>query len=164
MLDLPYILTHPLLRNIMVRHAEMKEQLESLPQKSAERKALEKRISRLEQYRLPKEEERDAEQREDLLDQSGKKIGERHSVRKRVIDRRRGRPEEFTIKTRAAYEEKLAHPEKVWRVIATQFELKDPLELRRAVRRLKEVLKSEGIRIPKPEDYHPPGGSNSFVD
>lgn len=164
MFDLPYILTHPLLRSIVVRHAELKEQAESLPQGSAERKTLEKRISRLEQYRLPKEDERDAAQREDVLDQSGEKIGERHSARKRMIDRRRGRPEEFTIKTRAAYEEKLAYPEKVWRVIAAQFELKDPLELRRAVRRLKEVLKSEGIRIPKPEDYRPPSGSKSFFE
>jgi hypothetical protein len=32
MSDLPYILTHPLLRSIMVRHAELKEQAESLPQ------------------------------------------------------------------------------------------------------------------------------------
>jgi hypothetical protein len=46
-----------------------------------------------------------------------------------MIERRRGRPEEFTIKTRAAHEEKLAHPEKAWQVIATQFELKDALEL-----------------------------------
>jgi hypothetical protein len=68
------------------------------------------------------------------------------------------------IKTRAAYEEKLAHPEKPWRVIAEQFELKDALELRRAVRRLKEVLKSEGIRIPTPEDYRPSGGGESFFD
>ena len=130
-LDLPYILTHPLLRSIMVRHGELKEQAESLPQGSAGRKTLEKRISHLEQYRLPKEDERDAEQRADVFDESGKKIGERHSVRKRMIERRRGRPEEFTIKTRAAYEEKLAHPEKPWRVIATQFELKDALELPR---------------------------------
>ena len=119
----------------MVRHAELREQLESLPRGSTERKTLEQRISRLEQYRLPKEDERDAEQREDILDPSGKKVGERHSVRKRMIERRRGRPEEFTIKTRAAYEEKLAHPDKVWRLIAAQFGLKDPMELRRAVRR-----------------------------
>jgi hypothetical protein len=45
MFDLPYILTHPLLKSIMVRHAELKEQAESLPQGSAEWKGLEKRIS-----------------------------------------------------------------------------------------------------------------------
>jgi hypothetical protein len=164
MFDLPYILTHPLLKNIMVRHAELKEQLESLPQGSADRKTLEKRVSRLEQYRFPKEDERDLEQRADVFDESGKKIGERHRVRKRMIERRRGRPEEIRIKTRAAYEEKLAHPEKPWRVIAAQFELKDASELRRAVRRLKEVLKGEGMRIPAPEDYGPPCGSKSFFE
>jgi hypothetical protein len=85
-------------------------------------------------------------------------------VRKRTIEGRRGRPEEFTIKTRAAYEEKLAHPEKPWRVIAAQFELKDALELRRAVRRLKEVLKREGIRVPIPEDHGPACGTKSFFE
>jgi len=58
-----------------------------------------------------------------------------------MIVRRRGRPEKFTTETRSAYEEKLAHPEKPWRVIAAQFELKDASELRRAVRRLKQLLK-----------------------
>jgi hypothetical protein len=85
----------------MVRHAELKEQPDSLPRGSAERKTLEKRISHLE-YRLPKDDERDAGHREDVFDESGKKIGERHSVRKRTVERRRGRPEEFTIKPRAA--------------------------------------------------------------
>ena len=69
----------------MVRHAELKEQADSLPRGSAERKTLEKRISHLEQYRLRKEDERDGGQREDVFDESGKKIGERHSVRKRTI-------------------------------------------------------------------------------
>jgi hypothetical protein len=91
MFDLPYILMHPLLGNIMVRHAELKELSERLPQGSAERKTLEKRISRLEQYRLPKEDERDAEPREDVVDGSGRKIGERPSERKRMIEGRRGR-------------------------------------------------------------------------
>jgi hypothetical protein len=76
----------------MLRHAELKEQADSLPQGSAERKTLEKRISHREQYRLPKEDERDAGQREDVFDESGRKIGERHSMRKRMIERRRGRP------------------------------------------------------------------------
>ena len=46
--------------------------------------------SRLEQYRLPKEDERDAEQREDVVDESGKKIGERPRKRTRMIDRTKG--------------------------------------------------------------------------
>src|ERR1700677_3278284 len=89
MIDPPYILTHPLPKSIMVRHAELKEQAESLPQGSAEWKALEKRISHLEKYRLPKEDERDVGQREDVFDESGQKVGERHSLRKWAIERRR---------------------------------------------------------------------------
>src|SRR5262249_9535515 len=88
-----------------------------------------------------------------IFDASGQKIGERHSVRKRMIEKRRGRPEEFTIKTRAAFEEKLANPKKPWRAIAAQFEFKNSDELRRAVRRLKEVLKREKSRAPKAKDY-----------
>jgi hypothetical protein len=61
----------------MVRHPELKEQADSLPRGSAERKTLEKRISHLEQYRLPKQE------------------GGRSSDEGAV-------PEEFTIKRRAA--------------------------------------------------------------
>jgi hypothetical protein len=95
----------------MARHAELKEQADSLPRGSAKRGTLGKRISHLEQDRLPKEDERDGGQREDVFDESGKKIGERHKVRKRTIERRRGRPKEFTIKPGAAREEKLAHPE-----------------------------------------------------
>jgi len=162
MLDLPYIITHPLLQRIMVRHAQLKEQAEALPAGSAKRKGLERRISRLEQYRLPKEDQRDMGQREDILDASGQRIGERHSVRRRMIEKRRGRPEEFTIKTRAAFEEKLANPKKPWRAIAAQFEFRNSDELRRGVRRLKEVLKREKIRIPKAKEYASPGSRNFF--
>jgi hypothetical protein len=162
MFDLPYIITHPLLQRIMVQHAQLKEQAEVLPAGSAERKSLERRISRLEQYRLPKEDQRDIGQREDIFDASGQKIGERHSMRKRMIEKRRGRPEEFTIKTRAAFEEKLANPRKPWRVIATQFQFRNSDELRRAVRRLKEVLKREQIRIPKAEEYVSPANPKFF--
>jgi hypothetical protein len=35
-------------------------------------------------------------------------MGERQSVRKRMIDRRSGRPEEFTIKTRAAMDREIS--------------------------------------------------------
>ena len=149
----------------MVRHAELKEQAESLPQGSAERKTFGE--ANLAPGAVPATERGRREMRHEermFWTKAAKRSANRHSARKRMIDRRRGRPEEFTIKTRAAYEEKLAYPEKVWREIAAQFELKDPLELRRAVRRLKEVLKSEGIRIPKPEDYRPPSGSKSFFE
>lgn len=68
MFDLPYILTHPLLRSIVTRHAELKEEAEALPQGSVEYTSLQKRISRLEQYRLPKPDERDAQQTQDIFD------------------------------------------------------------------------------------------------
>jgi hypothetical protein len=47
----------------------------------------------------------------------------------------------------------LTNPKKPWRAIATQFGFKSHDELRRAVRRLKEVLKHEKIRVPKDEEY-----------
>lgn len=160
MFDLPYIMTHPLLQRIMLRHAQLKERSEALRGGSAKRKGLEQRISHLEQYRLPKENQRDMRQREDICDASGQKIGERHSVRRRIIEKRRGRPEEFTIKTRAAFEEKLANLKKPWRAIAVQFEFRTSDELRRAVRRLKEVLKREKIRIPKAKEYASSGNQS----
>lgn len=149
MFDLPYIITHPLLQRIMVRHAQLKEQAEVSPAGSAKRKGPERRISRLEQYRLPKEDQRDRGEREDIFDPSGQKIGERHSVRKRMIEKRRGRPEEFTIKTRAAFEEKLANPKRPWRAIAAQFEFHNADELRRGVRRLKEMQNAKKSRSRK---------------
>jgi len=93
----------------------LKEQADSLPRGSAEWKTLEKRISHLEPYRLGERGRKRRRTKRGCFDESGKKIGERHSVRKPTIERRRGRPEEFTIKPRAAYEEKLAHPESLGR-------------------------------------------------
>jgi hypothetical protein len=122
----------------MVRHAELKEQADSLPRGSAERKTLEKRISHLEQYRLPKEDERDAGQREDVFDESGKKIGERHSVRKRTIRATKGSTRRIHDQTPCSIRRKIGSSGKPWPLIAAQFELKNALELRRAVRRLKE--------------------------
>jgi hypothetical protein len=81
--DLPFILTHPLLKSIFTRCAELSQQAAEFPEGSAQKKALEKRLSRLE--------------------------------------RRRGRPEELPIQTRAAFEEKLAHPEMTWRQLAAKY-------------------------------------------
>ena len=92
MLDPPYILTHPLLRSIMMRRAELKEQAESLPQGSAERKTSGEAHLAPESstgFRKRTKETRNKERM--FLRDSGKKIGERHSVRKRMIERRRGR-------------------------------------------------------------------------
>jgi len=52
--DLPYIMAHPLLAAIYRRCAELVEEAKGLPEGSEARLSLEKRISQLEQYRLPK--------------------------------------------------------------------------------------------------------------
>jgi hypothetical protein len=153
MFDLPYILTHPLLANIVKRCAVLSEEAEALTPGSAARKEIEKRISQLEQYKLPKPDARDLQASELILNASGQKIGERHSLRRRVIAKRRGRPEEFRIRTRAALEEKLAHPRTTWKELAIKYRFQDRKDVERAVRRLKEVLKREGITLPNEDDY-----------
>lgn len=115
MFDLPYIATHPLLAAIVQRCAVLSEQAEELAPDSDARKKLDRRISELEQYKLPKPDARDLAPSEPIVDSSGQKIGEWHSVRRRFIAKWRGRPEEFRIKVRAAREEKLAHPRTTWR-------------------------------------------------
>jgi hypothetical protein len=153
MFDLPYIVTHPLLATIVKRCAVLSEEADALPQGSAARKELEKRISQLEQYKLPKPDARDLQESEAILNPSGPKIGESHSLRRRVIAKRRGRPEEFRIRTRAALEEKLAQPRTPWRELAVKHHFQDRKDLERFVRHLKEVLKREGIALPTEEDY-----------
>lgn len=153
MFDLPYIATHPLLAAIMKSCAVLSEQAEELAADSPARKELNRRISELEQYRLPKPDVRDLAQSEPILDTSGRKVGERHSLRKRVIAKRRGRPEEFRIKVRAALEEKLAHPQTTWRELAEKFGFSDKKDLERAVRRLKHILRRERIGLPTQDDY-----------
>lgn len=153
MFDLPYMLTHPLLASIVKRCAVLSDEADGLPPGSAARKEIEKRISQLEQYKLPKPDARDLQESEPILNGSGQKIGERHSLRRRVIAKRRGRPEEFRIQTRAALEEKLAHPRTTWRELAIRHRFQDRKELERAVRRFKDVLKREGIALPAEEDY-----------
>jgi hypothetical protein len=153
MFDLPYIVTHPLLATIIKRCAVLSEEADALPQGSAARKELEKRISQLEQYKLPKPDARDLEESEPILNDSGQKIGESHSLRRRVIAKRRGRPEEFRIRTRAALEEKLAPPRTTWRELAVKHHFQDRKDLERFVRHLKEVLRREGIALPTEKDY-----------
>ena len=153
MFDLPYILTHPLLATIVKRCAVLSDEADALPQGTAARKELEKRISQLEQYKLPKPDARDLQESEPILNASGQKVGERHSLRRRVISKRRGRPEEFRIRTRAALEEKLAHPRTTWRELAAKHHFQDRKDLERAVRRLKDALKREGIALPTEKDY-----------
>ena len=153
MFDLPYIATHPLLAVIMKHCAVLSEQADGLPPGSVAKKELDRRICELEQYKLPKPDARDLKESEPILDASGQKIGERHSLRKRFIPKRRGRPEEFRIRTRAALEEKLAHPRTTWRELAERFGFKDKKDLERAVRRLKDLLRREGIALPTSDEY-----------
>jgi len=149
MFDLPYILTNPLVRSIFECCARLSERIEQLPRESPARKVLEKRLSKLEQYRLPKPTKEEAERNEPILNETGRQIGTRHSVRRRTIASRRGRPEEFTIRTRAALEEKLANPKVTWPELAKRFGFPDSRTLERSVRRLKDTLKREGIPLPR---------------
>lgn len=142
MFDLPYVLTHPLGASIVKRCAELSEEAAQFPEASAERKELGKRISQLEQYGLPKPDTHDLQESEPIFNDWGQKIGERHSLRRRFINRRRGRPEEFMIRTRAALEEKLANPRVVWHQLAEKYGFQDTRTLERAVRRPKAVLGS----------------------
>lgn len=149
MFDLPYILTNPLVKRIFERCAELSERIEQIPPKSPARKVLEKRLSKLEPYRLPKPTQEEAQKNEPILNDNGQQVGTRHSIRRRTIATRRGRPEEFTIRTRAALEEKLANPRITWPELARKFGFGDSRTLERSVRRLKEILKRERISLPR---------------
>jgi hypothetical protein len=152
MSDLPYILAHPLLRQILQRCAELKEVVRGLPEDSTERLLMERRIVLLEQYMLPKPIASE-QQTDDILDDSGRKIGKRGSLRHRFKPTRRGRPEEWRIKVRAALEDKLAKPSLTWQQLATRYGFAEVQYLRRQVRLLKAQLRTEGIQLPGPSDY-----------
>jgi len=149
MFDLPYILSNPLVNNIFERCGQLSEQVAQLPPTAPARKVLEKRLAKLEQYRLPKPTQDEAQRSEPILNGTGQQIGTRHSIRRRTIATRRGRPEEFAIKTRAALEEKLANPKTTWPQLAKKLGFPDSRTLERSVRRLKGILKSEGIPLPR---------------
>ena len=152
MFDLPYLVTHPLAGSIYKRHAELMQLLTELPVGSEEREALEKRISILEQYRLPKpfpEEQKTAA----IVEESGAVRAEVSSLRRRLTTVHRGRPEEFRIRVRAALEEKIVHPDRTWRELSQQFGFNNYRDLERQVRLLKRVLQKEGIEIPSSADY-----------
>ena len=152
MFDLPYLVTHPLAGSIYSRHAELVDLLKGLRVASEDRRAVQRRISVLEQYRLPKpfpEEQRIVP----VMNESGAIIAEESSLRRRLTNVRRGRPEEYRIKVRAALEEKIVHPERTWRELSQQFGFSNYKDLERQVRLLKRVLQQEGIEIPTSADY-----------
>lgn len=147
MFDLPYILTHPLLRQIYRRCEELKEEALHLPEGSDRRKGAEKRIAQLEQYRLPKPDP--SEQRVfQTMDDFGRVIGERSSLRRRFKPRRPGRPEKCRIAVRAALEDKLANPELTWPELSEKYGFNESKDLERQVRLLKGLLRREGISLP----------------
>jgi hypothetical protein len=66
MFDLPYMATHPVLAQIMKHCATLSEEAEGLPPGSPTRKKLDRRITELEQYRLPKPDARDLKESEPI--------------------------------------------------------------------------------------------------
>jgi hypothetical protein len=152
MFDLPYILTHPLLAAIYKRHAELVERAKELPDGSRERRSVERRISLLEQYRLPKPDSSQQRVRP-IVNSWGQEVGESSSLRRRFKVARPGRPEEHRIRVRAAFEDKLAHPELTWRQLSEKYRFQNPKDLERQVRLLRAVLKSEGIPVPQSTAY-----------
>jgi hypothetical protein len=162
MFDLPFILTHPLLKRIFARCADLKEEAEALAEGSPERARIEKRLSQLEEYGLPKPDRRDMQQTRPVVNEYGRVVGQLYSVRRRLKEVRRGRPAEYTLQVRAALEDKLANPRFTWEQLASLYsdaskgfphKFKDGRDLQRAVRRLKAILRREGIKLPIRSDY-----------
>jgi hypothetical protein len=149
--DLPYIATHPLLARIVWRCAELRAQAKALPEGRADRKSIERRISRLEKYGLPRPDASE-QQVTPIMDESGRVVAKRSSLRRRFRATRRGRPEEYSIRTRAALEEKLAEPQMTWKQLAEKYKFRDVELLRRLVRYLKDALRLEGISLPTPSE------------
>ena len=161
--DLLYILTHPLLKAIDTRCAELSEQALALPEASPERRKIEKRIAELEEYRLPKPDSSDSQRSRRIVDRYGRVVGEAHSVRRRFKQTRRGRPAAYRLQARDALEEKLANPKLTWSRLVQrykaekyQYHFKDARDLERAVRRLKALLRREEIPLPPSSAYPPP--------
>ncbi|HVA65267.1 MAG TPA: hypothetical protein VNF74_16215 [Terriglobales bacterium] len=157
MFDLVYLATHPLARAISERCAELEDKIDGLPAGSGQRRAMEKRLERLELYHLPKP--TPAEQAKMPIYEGdlswgapgapppppgARIIGHRSSPRQRLRAARRGRPEVNTIKARAALEKKIANPRLRWPDIAQQVEM-DAGDLKRAVRHLRATLRREGL-------------------
>jgi hypothetical protein len=152
MSDLPYIVTHPLLRKIIRHCGELEEQALVLPEGSKERKALEKRIGKLQEYGLPTPTTEETEQTETIKNQLGQKICERHSIRRRPILIRRGRRAMWRVKARAWLEERLSNPKVTWKELSEKTGFpRDVLE--REIYLLIKLLKREEIELPTAADY-----------
>lgn len=150
--DVRYIATHPLLQRICKRWGELINELEGLAEDTEEKRDLEKRISRLEQYRLPRPTAADMRDIWTIRNEAGAIIGHGgRSVRQRLRNVSRGRPERHRIAVRAALEEKIRYPRRTWSELATKHDL-ESWDLERQVRLLRKVLKRESIQIPNTQD------------
>ena len=146
----------------MVRHAELKEQADSLFLEDQRSGRLWRSASRTWSstgFRKRTKETRDKE-RMFLKKAARRSVNVTACVSGRASDE--GADPKNSRSNPVPHTKKIGSCEKPWPVIAASFEITGALELRRAVRRLREVLKSEGIRIPIPEDYGRPRGSKMF--
>lgn len=146
MLDLPYILTHPLLQEILKRIAELKKQVKALPEGSPAQTALNKRIQTLQRYSLPKPTKKEQET-EYLPDRRHKRYIARGGLRHRFLHTWRGRPGTIDQAIRAALEDKLADSGLTWREVFQRYGLKrqNPANMVRRKDRLKKTLHDEGL-------------------
>lgn len=164
--DLAYLLGHRLTRDILKRRAELVEEAQQLPEESPERRGVEKFVSQLEEYILPKPTAHELQQTSLLTNQHGETVGIRQSLRRRYRDTRRGRPEEYRVQTLAALEEKLANPTLTWSALALRYGFADVTRraadgsrvrvhghvvLERAVCRLRQFLREAGVALPHAE-------------
>jgi hypothetical protein len=170
MFDLLYLAGHPLTAAIHKRHIELAEKARGLPEGSPERNTIERRVSQLEQYCLPKPDRQEQEKREPLVNRRGEVVGVMQSIRRRFKKTARGRPESWRVQVRAALEQKLADPGVTWRQLANNFNFRGhsswrpegargvhrfvpgEVDLERQVRLLKALLRREGIPLrPAPD-------------
>ena len=149
--DLRYIATHPLLQRIYKRCGELMNELEGLAEGTKEKQELERRISLLQQYGLPKPDGFDAHGKRTIKNELGETIGFAHSARQRLKDKHRGQQERHRIRVRAALEEKIRYPQRLWRALAAKHGL-ERWDLERQVGLLRALLKREGIEIPSIQD------------
>jgi hypothetical protein len=148
---------HPVLREIVEHCAKLGAQARQLVKDSSEQGKIERRIRALDSYTLPRLYERGGDYLDDvairfrkILRESGlpeKRIDQEERLyRKRLTARPKGPPVLKRRQYREGYEQKLAHPRDKWREIAQSVGLEKG-DLERGVRRLKALLKSEGINV-----------------
>ena len=150
------------LQSIIAHCAELGVQACRLEENSPERRAIERRIRKLDGYTAPHLHERPTLEQDDVSDrfyQALRKSGvpwakaseATDEYRKRVLRRPRGHPVDYRYRVAEAYDIWLSHPTRTWREIAQMVGL--PLKnLTRQVQFLRQLLRKEGIPIPQQAD------------